>query len=141
MCGLYRFYTGELCSKGHHAERFVSNRQCVTCNAIKARQRERLRGFKDPSHRMYRNVLRRTGMALRGRASPVSAVGCAHPELRDHMAVRFRIGMSWDRYQQWEVDHVKPLSSAKTLSELIALCHFSNLQPLWRSENLQKGGA
>jgi hypothetical protein len=90
---------------------------------------------------MYRNVLRRTGMALRGRASPAEAVGCAHPELRDHLAAQFRIGMHWGRYRQWEVDHIKPLSSARTLGELIALCHFSNLQPLWRSENLRKGGA
>ncbi|MGY3694010.1 hypothetical protein ACVIGA_004090 [Bradyrhizobium sp. USDA 3240] len=80
-------------------------------------------------------------MALSGRASPTSAVGCDHPELRDHIAGQFRTGMSWEKYRQWEVDHVRPLSSARTLSELIALCHFSNLQPLWRSENLRKGGA
>lgn len=90
---------------------------------------------------MYRSTLRRTGMALMGRASPASAVGCDHPELRDYIAYQFRSGMSWDKYRRWEVNHVRPLSSARTLSELIALCHFSNLQPLWRSENLLKGGA
>jgi hypothetical protein len=137
----FRFYTGKPCNAGHFSERFVSNRQCIACNAIKARQREALRGLKDPSFRMYRNVQRRTGMALKGRASPANAVGCDHPELRDHIANQFRIGMSWDRYRQWQVDHVKPLSSARSLSELIALCHYSNLQPLWRSENLKKGGA
>jgi hypothetical protein len=89
---------------------------------------------------MYRNVLRRAGMALRGRASPADAVGCEHAELRDDIAARFRTGMCWERYRQWEVDHIRPLSSARTLSDLIALCHFSNLQPLWRSENLIKGG-
>ncbi|MDA9478250.1 hypothetical protein XI03_27990 [Bradyrhizobium sp. CCBAU 65884] len=139
--GLSRFYTGLPCKAGHRAERFVSNRQCVACNAIKARQREALRGFTDPSFRMYRNTLRRTGMALRGRASPANAVGCDHPELRDHIAGQFRTGMCWERYRQWEVDHIRPLSSARTMSELISLCHFSNLQPLWRSENLRKGGA
>ncbi|MEY9745716.1 hypothetical protein ABIF65_005090 [Bradyrhizobium japonicum] len=107
----------------------------------KARQREALRGFRDPSFRMYRNTLRRTGMALRGRVSPAYAVGCDHTESRDHIAGQFRAGMRWERYRQWEVDHIRPLSSARKLSELIALCHFSNLQPLWRSENLRKGGA
>lgn len=80
-------------------------------------------------------------MALKGRASPVNAVGCDHPELRDHIASQFRTGMYWESYRQWEVDHIRPLSSARTLYELIALCHFSNLQPLWRNENLRKGGA
>lgn len=139
--GLSRFYTAEPCKAGHLAERFVSNRQCVTCNAIEARQRERLRGLRDPTYRMYRNVLRRTGLALRGRSSPAEALGCGHLELRDHMASRLRDGMLWERYRQWEVDHVRPLSAARSLSELIELCHFSNLQPLWRSENLRKGGA
>jgi hypothetical protein len=78
---------------------------------------------------------------LSGRASPTSALGCDHTQLRDHIASRFRTDMSWERYRQWEVDHVTPLSAATTLRELIELCHYSNLQPLWRSENLRKGGA
>jgi hypothetical protein len=139
--GLSRFYTGVPCRAGHRAERYVSNRQCVACNAAKARQRERQRGVLDPSFRMYRNTLRRTGMALRGRASPANAVGCEHPELRDHIASGFRKGMSWELYRQWEVDHVTPLSAAGSLKELIGLCHFSNLQPLWRRDNQRKGGA
>lgn len=141
MCGLSRFYTGRPCKAGYFSKRFVSNRQCVACNAIKARQREAMRGFNDPSFRMYRSVLRRTGAALKGRIGPANAVGCDHPELRDHIEAQFRTGMSWERYRQWEVDHIKPLSSARTLRELVILCHYSNLQPLWRSENLRKGGA
>lgn len=139
--GLSRFHTGEPCKKGHRADRYVSNRQCVTCNAAKAREREALRGDRDPSYRMYRNTLRRTGMALRGLASPSDSVGCDHEELRDHISSRFGVGMSWGCYRQWEVDHVEPLSAAKSLVELIELCHFSNLQPLWRGDNLRKGGA
>lgn len=30
----------------------------------------------------------------------------------------------------WDLDHIIPLSSVNTESELIALCHFSNIQPL-----------
>lgn len=130
-----------MCKAGHVAERFSANRQCVTCNALKARQREALRGQADPSYRMYRNVLRRTGMALRGRASPTAAVGGDHPRLREHIAAQFRPGMSWDHYGQWEVDHIRPLSAARSLGELVEFGHYGNLQPLWRRENLQKGGA
>lgn len=139
--GLSRFHTGESCKEGHFTERYVSNRQCVACNAIRTRHRELLKGLKDPSFRMYRNVVRRTRMVLRGRASPALALGCGHPELRDHIASRFRLGMSWDRYRQWEVDHVMPLSAGRTLSDLIDLCHYTNTQPLWRRDNLRKGGA
>lgn len=141
MRGLSRFYTGQLCKEGHRAERFVGNRQCVVCNARQARQRELLRGLSEPSFRMYRNTLRRAGMALRGRASPSKAVGCNHAKLRDHIEARFRAGMTWEKYRQWEVDHIVPLGLAKDLGELILLCYYTNLQPLWRRENRMKGGA
>ncbi|CAH2406837.1 hypothetical protein MES4922_570005 [Mesorhizobium ventifaucium] len=77
---------------------------------------------------------------VRARASPAGAVGCDHPELRDHIGSQFRPGMSWERYRQWEVDHVKPLGLARDIGELIQLCHYTNLQPLWRRENRAKGG-
>jgi hypothetical protein len=141
MRGLSRFYTGMKCRQGHQAERFVSNRQCVICNAVKARQHEREKARREPWFRLYRNTLRRSGMALSGRASPVYALGCDQPALRAFMEARFRVGMAWENYRQWEVDHVRPLCAATSLSELIELCHFTNLQPLWRRENRMKGGA
>jgi hypothetical protein len=139
--GLSRFYTGRKCENGHMAQRYVTNGQCVKCNAERARIRERERGQEDPSYRMYRNTLRRTGMALKGRASPSLALACDHDRLREHVSARFSEGMTWDRYRQWEVDHIKPLSAARSDRELLDLCHYTNLQPLWRRENRMKGGA
>lgn len=141
MCGLSRFYTGKVCRAGHLAERFISNRQCVACNVETARLREAARARSDPSYRMYRNAQRRAGQALRGAASPVGAIACTAPDLRAFIEGRFRPGMSWAKYGQWEVDHVRPLSAARSTDELIALCHYTNLQPLWKRENLMKGGA
>jgi len=43
QCGLSRFHTGRTCKAGHIAERYVSNKQCVQCNAESARERERKR--------------------------------------------------------------------------------------------------
>jgi hypothetical protein len=139
--GLPRFQTGRACRAGHHAERFASNGQCVRCNALSARQREARRCYEDPSYRMFRSVLRRTGMALAGRGRPAEYVGCDHPQLRDFIASRFGEGMTWDRYRQWEVDHVLPLGGVHDLDALLQRCHFTNLQPLWRSDNRRKGGA
>ncbi len=139
--GLSRFYTGLACKAGHIAERFVTNRQCVECNARDARRWEWKRSIQDPSYRMYRNLQRRTGQALRGLVSPVQVIGCDRLKLKNFMQDRFRKGMCWEKYGQWEVDHIVPLSAASSFHELIALCHFTNLQPLWRQENLRKGGA
>ena len=139
--GLPRFWTGRPCKLGHWSQRYVSNRQCVECNAEQARARERLRCSEDPSYRMYRSVQRRSGQVLRGRASAAEALGCGHRKLRRYIEDRFTEGMSWDRYGQWEVDHIVPLSAAGSLEELVRLCDYQNLQPLWKRDNLMKGGA
>ena len=47
--------------------------------------------------------------------------------------------MSWENRNEWHVDHIIPLCSAKTQEELYNLCHYTNLQPLWVKDNLTKG--
>lgn len=140
--GLSRFYSGLPCKAGHRCERYVSNRQCVECNAVRGSVRERLRSLQRPAeYRMYRSVQRRSGQFLKGTASPVRALGCTRSELYAHIERQFRKGMCWSKYRQWEVDHIIPLSAAKSAAELVRLCHYTNLQPLWKQENISKGGA
>ncbi len=38
----------------------------------------------------------------------------------------------------YHIDHIIPISLAKTEEEVIKLCHYTNFQPLWWEENLQK---
>lgn len=140
-CGLFRFWTGRPCKFGHLAERYVANGQCVQCNAEKTVNRDQKRRKADPTYRMLRSVQNRSGQVLKGRASPSQVLGCTHETLKQHLAQRFTEGMTWDRYGQWEVDHITPLSAARSLGHLIELCHYSNLQPLWKRDNQMKGGA
>ena len=46
---------------------------------------------------------------------------------------------SYDRnFKTWHIDHIIPLSSAKTEKDLIELFHYTNLQPLWAEHNMSK---
>lgn len=65
-------------------------------------------------------------------------VGCSPIFLKEHLEKQFVDGMSWNNKGMWHIDHIIPLSSAKTEEELYKLCHYTNLQPLWAEDNLKK---
>jgi len=66
-------------------------------------------------------------------------IGCSFNIAKEHIENNFKLGMSWSNHGEWHIDHIIPLSSAKTKDELIKLCHYTNLQPLWAIDNLSKG--
>jgi len=67
-------------------------------------------------------------------------IGCSPEYLRKHLERQFTDGMSWKNHTTtgWHIDHIVPLSSAKTSNELEKLMHYTNLQPLWASDNMEK---
>jgi hypothetical protein len=50
--------------------------------------------------------------------------------------------MNWDNYGRkgWHIDHIIPLSNfnLQDREQFLKANHFTNLQPLWAEENLQK---
>jgi protein-arginine kinase activator protein McsA len=66
-------------------------------------------------------------------------VGCEPSKLKIYIEQQFQNGMSWDNYGVWHIDHIIPLSSAKSEEEIYKLCHYTNLQPLWGIDNIKKG--
>jgi hypothetical protein len=66
-------------------------------------------------------------------------VGCSPEFLKSHLEKQFTEGMSWSLFgKHIHIDHIIPLSSAKTKEELYELCHYTNLQPLWAIDNIIK---
>lgn len=69
----------------------------------------------------------------------LNILGCNFDTAKKHIENQFNNGMSWDNYGKWHIDHIIPLYSAKSEKELIELCNYKNLQPLWAKDNLSKG--
>lgn len=106
----------------------------------------------DINIRIAKNLRSRVSRAvkndLRG-GSAVSDLGCSIKELKKYLEAQFHPNpetgevMSWDNYGRdgWHIDHIKPLA-AFTLTdkdEFKEAAHYTNLQPMWASENISKG--
>jgi hypothetical protein len=71
--------------------------------------------------------------------STFEIVGCSPEFLREYIENKFTDGMNWGLIgKQIHIDHIIPLSSAKSEKEIYNLCHYTNLQPLWANDNLVK---
>lgn len=68
-------------------------------------------------------------------------LGITVGEFKLYIESKFKEGMTWDNYgiDGWHLDHIIPISSAKTKKDLEELSHYTNLQPLWAEENMKKG--
>lgn len=107
----------------------------------KARVRTRNRHRTDPFFRLTRNLRRRIHHVFKDDCkskTTLDLLGCSFQDVFDHISKQFQVGMTWENYGKWHVDHKYPLSLAKSTEELEKLCHYSNLQPLWAIDNVRK---
>lgn len=65
-------------------------------------------------------------------------LGCSIDYFKNYLEIQFTKGMSWENAGEWHLDHIYPVSLAKDEEELIKLNHYTNFQPLWAKDNLQK---
>jgi hypothetical protein len=94
--------------------------------------KERIRLLtKNAFYRLKHNKAKRTHAIL----------GADWEIIKEHIVSQFNDGMTWEHFIAGDIhiDHIQPLASAKSEEELVALCHYKNLQPLWALDNLKKG--
>jgi hypothetical protein len=98
----------------------------------------------DPLFSLKRRLRRRVAFAMSKngyskKSKTQEIIGCDWSHLMTHIESKFVDGMNWDNRNLWHVDHIIPISSAKSEEDMIKLNHFTNLQPLWASDNIRKG--
>jgi hypothetical protein len=94
-------------------------------------------------YRLTKNLRTRLWKALKDNwksGSTISDLGCSIAEFKEHLESKFKHGMTWNNYGRWELDHIIPLSAVDLTDrdEFIKVVHYTNIQPLWRPENIAK---
>lgn len=101
----------------------------------------------DVNYRLRRTLPTRIRQAIKSASgykctSSTKLLGCSIDQVRKHLETLFQDGMSWDNHGDWHIDHIKPcVAFDLTDPEQQRECfHYTNLQPLWAEDNLQKAG-
>ena len=97
----------------------------------------------DPLFKMTVNLRSRTYSAFKNKGYKKSSktqemLGASWEACKAHIEKQFTKDMTLDNQGKWHIDHIVPLASANTEEELITLCNYLNLQPLWAKDNLEK---
>jgi hypothetical protein len=95
----------------------------------------------DGFYRMKINLRHRIREYLLGESQgkrTMEIVGLDKMNFKLYIENKFVDGMSWENYGDWHLDHIIPLCTGKNNQEVLALNHYTNLQPLWAIDNLKK---
>ena len=97
----------------------------------------------DPLYRLKVNLRSRISDLInrhgyKKRSKTAQILGCSFESFKERLDSQLLCWMNWENYGKyngtegfgWDIDHIIPLSSAKSEEELIKLCHYTNLQPL-----------
>lgn len=114
-------------------------------NKDKILQRNRDRYKSDPLYRIRILLRNRAHMALKNNQKTgiiLKYLGITIDELKKYIESQFKPGMTWSNHSQagWHIDHIIPLIRFDLTQDedIKKALHYTNLQPLWATENLSK---
>lgn len=131
-------------------------RDCYLKNRKKLKKRqkryERNRRKTDINFKILHNLrdgIRRVLKEHTKSLKTIKLLGCNVIFLKNYLESKFKLEMSWDNYgrgwngkgmEEWHIDHIRPCCSfnLSKVSEQKKCFHYTNLQPLWASENRKK---
>jgi hypothetical protein len=108
-------------------------------DVLRKRKKEKetpLENFKQRMRSNLRGAFKRRGYKKNTKSHKL--LGEEWTVVKDYFELLFQEGMTWDNMGKWHIDHIIPLSGTETEEDVIRLCHYTNLQPLWAEDNWEK---
>lgn len=118
----------------------VENRQKITDYQRQKRRSDPVYRFRTSFIHLMSLYRKKTGYA--GNKGTWEMVGCDFDTFLKHIQSQFEEGMTMENYGHrgdcWNIDHIVPISSASTDEDIERLNHYTNLRPMWASDNYKK---
>ena len=125
-------------NKNHHRLRVANWRKR---NPHKSAEYER-KQLQNPKRRLAQNLRARMRDFFKGKSKPSCSrlIGCSWDHFVSHISSLFTDGMCMSNYGKWHLDHIHPLSlfDLNDPEQAKKAFHYTNIQPLWASDNIRK---
>lgn len=117
-------------------------------NREKINKRRRIKAEGSSRYKLQNCMRKAISCSLKRRLSKKNgktfeSLGYSVDELMKHLESKFQIGMTWDNYGEWHIDHIIPDSwfdySVESDHSFKESWSLNNLQPKWAKENRIKG--
>jgi len=101
----------------------------------------------NPSYKLLCNLRSRLRYALKSQRATkniqtLELLGCTKEEFKLYIQSKFTETMNWNNYglHGWHIDHIIPCAAFNLTDQeqLKKCCHYTNLQPLWCTDNWKK---
>lgn len=110
-------------------------------------EKEKQRLLNEPEYAILKRLRNRILQALKNNyktSSTTNLLGCSLEDFKKYFESKFIDGMSWKIFLQTDkihIDHIRPCASfdLSKEDEQKKCFHYTNLQPLWKEDNLKKG--
>jgi len=131
--------------KEYQIQYYIKNNDIINFNR---RVRVKKRKNSDPLYKLICNIRSSISngfrdIGLKKKSKTEEILGCTFEEFKIYIESKFYTWMQWNNHglynnelnYGWDLDHIIPLSSAKTEEEIISLNHYLNFQPLCSKVN------
>ena len=123
----------------------ILDKICKDCDNRETTRRKKERKEEDPVFKeklrvrqlIQRSTFGKTSWTIKSGIRELLGVD-SKQEWLDILESKFRDGMTWDNYGDWQLDHIVELHTASTIEELHEINHHTNIQPLWKKDNMKK---
>lgn len=129
----YEDITKKVCSKCHKEQINEYKRNYYYNN-----KNDLLYVFKIRTRCLVQRAFKRKGYKKTSKTQEI--LGCNYKTFIEHLLQTFKdnYGYEWDTVEKVHIDHIIPLSNAKTKEEVLRLNNYKNLQLLKELDNLHK---
>lgn len=141
----------KICSKCKNSGEFYKDnkskdgygRICKSCDRKRQRNWKRIhfnRKF-NIDYRLRHAINQRIlDAGIKRNVALLDLLGCSLEEYKIYLENSFTPEMEWSNYgKYWEIDHIKPVASFDLPREMFICFHYTNTQPLSKTENKEKG--